>query len=110
MSSERLEAYEEELKELLKELQSTVSYQLPTKDGGKTTHLPWIYYSSMFLRMHSVYGCDHVTCVLPPIRGQKKNIKNSGKKVKGRRNTGVFVYNVASSLALFHTYIKREGI
>ena len=42
MSSERLEAYEEELKELLKELQTTVSYQLPTKDGGKTTHLPWI--------------------------------------------------------------------
>jgi len=35
MSSERLEACEEELKALLEELQSTISYQLPTKDGGK---------------------------------------------------------------------------
>ena len=74
-------------------------------------------YSCMFLRTHSVYhvyGCDHMTCVLPQIRGQKKNVKNSGKKVKGRRNTGVFTHNVASSLAinhtLFHTYIKRERI
>ena len=42
MSSERLEGYEEELKELIKELQTTVSYQLPTKDGGKTAHLPLV--------------------------------------------------------------------
>ena len=35
MTSERLEDYEEELKALLDEMQNAISYNIPTKYGGK---------------------------------------------------------------------------
>ena len=35
MSSERLESIEDELKSVLDQVQNSITYQLPTKSGGK---------------------------------------------------------------------------
>ena len=39
MSSERLESIEDEVKALLDQVQNSITYQLPTKSGGKHSYV-----------------------------------------------------------------------